>query len=131
MALRMSSAVAEASAISPLRMPRDRHWPSPIIFRAPVELVSPTTTHTLEVPTSSPTMMEEASGIFLPVSRGFYGFDRNLWSEAGFEPTSGNIICNRQINPRNNFSSFLAMIVNGAPVAQLPIEIGQTKDNFR
>ena len=55
-----------ASAISPLRTPRERAWPRPMMFSAPSAPSSPTTAQTFDVPISRPTMMEESSNMFLP-----------------------------------------------------------------
>jgi len=54
-----------ASAISPLRTPRERAWPRPMMFNPLAALISPATTQILEVPISRPTMMEEESTCFL------------------------------------------------------------------
>ena len=42
--------VSGASTISPLRTPRERAWPTPMMFSAPLSFTSPTTAQTLEVP---------------------------------------------------------------------------------
>src|SRR5437868_6765198 len=60
----MSSAAVEASEISPLRTPRERDWPRPMMFGAPEGFTSPTTAQTLLVPISKPTMMDSGSNIF-------------------------------------------------------------------
>ncbi len=59
MALRMSSLARVAATISPLRTPRERDWPTPMMLRAPASLTSPTTAQIFDVPTSRPTMTDD------------------------------------------------------------------------
>src|SRR5580704_2008643 len=93
MALRMSSSAFGGSAISPLRTPRDRHWPSPMMFSVPAAFTSPTAAQIFEVPISSPTIREAGSNIFFPdglrvdvfgdVQRRRAGRHENGWNVAG------------------------------------------------
>src|SRR5437588_12260996 len=98
MALRMSSEASEGSAISPLRTPRERAWPTPMMFRAPAGFISPTTAQTLEVPISRPTITEEGSDIFFLISGGFNHFLSSCRDEARFQPAGWQIVRNREID---------------------------------
>src|ERR1043166_1991422 len=117
MALRMSSAAAEASAISPLRTPRERACPMPIRLRAPAALISPTTAHTLDVPTSRPTMIEPGSNMFTFGCFGRVG--RSRGHEAGFEPASWDVVLNRKIYPGEMPASLATVIDNDVPATHL------------
>src|SRR5579871_5908826 len=64
MALRTSSSAVGGSATSPLRTPRERDWPRPMMLSVPAALTSPTAAQTFEVPISRPTMSEAGSNIF-------------------------------------------------------------------
>jgi len=66
MAARKSSSTCSVLQISPLRTPRERDWPRPMMFSAPSAFCSPTTTQIFEVPISRPAMMLESSNIFSP-----------------------------------------------------------------
>src|SRR2546427_2342479 len=117
MAWRTSSSAMGASAISPLRTPRERAWPRPTMFRALSAPSSPTTAQTLEVPISKPTMMEEGSNMFFPGAQEFGHFGRNRGDRAGFQPTSRDVIGEGKIKAGNGFAHFLAQINNFAPAA--------------
>ena len=90
--------------ISPLRTPRERAWPRPTMFRAPSALESPTTAQTLEVPISSPTMMEEGSNMFFPGAQGFGWLGSGGRDGAGFEPAGGDVVGDRQIERGNRLA---------------------------
>src|ERR1035441_6254403 len=128
MAWRTSSSASGASAISPLRTPRERDWPSPTIFSAPSGASSPTTAQTLDVPISSPTMIEEALNMsFLEV----YGSGRpgsRGENRAGLNPTRRNIIGDREIKCGNGLAHLLAQVKNLMPPAQLLLQVGQAKN---
>src|SRR3954464_15408067 len=102
MALRISSAVALALTISPLRTPRDRAWPRPTMFRPPCSPISPMTAQILEVPMSNPTMMGDELNMFFPVR----GILRNNRKKSGgrvggrLDPASRHVISHRQIKRR-------------------------------
>src|SRR5258706_12417144 len=98
MALRMSSEAGDGSAISPLRTPRERAWPKPMMLRAPDGFTSPTTAQTLEVPISSPTMIEDASNISFLVVGGFEDLLSLRRNEVRFLPASRQIVRHRQID---------------------------------
>src|SRR5882724_5917688 len=121
MACRTSSSTVGASAISPLRTPRERAWPRPTMFRAPSSLSSPTTAQTLEVPISRPTIMEEGSNMLLFNAKGFERLRIGRRDSTGFEPARGNIIRNGQIESSDGLIHFLTHVENFMPPAQLLI----------
>src|SRR5260370_17360614 len=127
-ALRTSSAAAEGSEISPLRTPRERDCPRPMIFRAPEALTSPTTAQTLDVPISRPTMIEDdGSNIFLPVRLGLVWFRGCRGKQARFQPASREVVRDRKIQRSDLLAVPLTVIVHAAPTAQLPVEVVQAK----
>src|SRR6266700_2500150 len=130
MAWRTSSSAAGASAISPLRTPRERAWPRPTIFNAPSQLSSPTTAQTLDVPTSRPTMMEEGSNMFFLYAYRFGEFRRGGRQRVRVLPTGRDTVGNREIERRNHFCHFLTEIENSTPAAQLLLEIVKAKGDF-
>src|SRR6266436_336686 len=112
MALRMSSEATEGSAISPLRTPRERAWPTPMMLSTPDVLASPTTAQIFEVPISSPTIMEEGSNIFFLIARRLREFLSDGRDHARFQPASRQIVRDRQIERGQMFAGALAVIVN-------------------
>src|SRR5713101_6162319 len=108
----MSSEATEASAISPLRTPRERAWPRPMILRAPAGLTSPTTAQILEVPISKPTIIEDGSNIFFLVTGWFEDFLRGHRDKAGFEPAGRQIIRNGKIDGGQVLARCLPMIID-------------------
>src|ERR1700704_1879802 len=105
MAWRTSSSARGASAISPLRTPRERAWPRPTMFSAPSALKSPTTAQTLEVPISSPTMIEAGLNMFPLRSQGFWQPGNRTGREAaGFDPPGGNVVGDRQVQHADGFA---------------------------
>src|ERR1051326_4480108 len=122
MALRMSPPATAASMISPLRTPRERAWPTPMTLRTPESLTSPTTAQILDVPTSSPTMTEDWSNMFLPVDGGFVGPGGGRRDGAGFEPHDGRVVGHRQVEGADDLADPFPEIVNQAPVAELILE---------
>src|SRR5664279_2552464 len=130
MAWRTSSSASGASAISPLRTPRERAWPRPTIFSAPSAASSPTTAQTLDVPISSPTMIEEALnmsflGVYDSGNPGSRGRNR-----AGFKPAGRDIIGNREIECGDGLAHPLAQVKNLMPPAQLLLQAGQGKNHL-
>src|SRR5271154_3265343 len=97
MALRTSSLAREASAISPLRTPRERAWPRPMMFKALAALISPATTQILEVPISRPTMMEEESNMFSFWARGWEGARRHCRKGGGRDPMDRQVVGNGEV----------------------------------
>src|SRR5438445_12506333 len=130
MAWRTSSSAAGASAISPLRTPRERAWPRPTILSAPSELSSPTTAQTLDVPTSRPTMMEEGSNMFFLYAYRFGEFRRSRRQRVRILPSGRDTGGNRKIQRRDRLRHFLSEIENFAPAAQLLLEIEEAKGDF-
>src|ERR1700731_1750279 len=129
MALRTSSSAVEASAISPLRTPRERDWPRPMTFNAPAALTSPTAAQILDVPISSPTMSEAGSNIFFAVAVvGFY-LRAGRRGCARLQPGGGYIIGERKVQGVNGPAQFLSPIKNLAPAAELPVQIPGGKSN--
>jgi hypothetical protein len=83
--------------ISPLRTPRERDCPRPMMFSVAVgALCSPTTTQILEVPISRPAMMLASSNIFPPGFQGFH-FGCRVRCGAGHHPVHRHIIGHRQV----------------------------------
>src|ERR1017187_9025649 len=133
MALRTSSSACVVSTISPLRTPRERAWPRPMMFNpAPAGSAfrSPTTAQTLDVPISKPTIMDESSNIFPPGVSGVDGPGCGGRRHDGFHPTDRHVVGNRQIERRHRFVHALSQIVNFAPTPQLLLQIVQTESNF-
>src|ERR1035441_1801731 len=110
MALRTSSSARAGSAISPLRTPRERAWPTPMMLRAWLALISPTTAQIFEVPISNPTMMEVESNIF-PFR--FIRFDKLIEERrqggAG-HPADGEMVGNGNIEGGDGPAGGLAVI---------------------
>src|SRR5689334_19918212 len=117
MALRTSSSAVGASAISPLRTPRERDWPSPMILRTPAALTSPTAAQIFEVPISRPTMNEEGSNIASPSDDlGFaFGNDRLCGS---LDKLRRNVVRNRQVERGDAFAASLGLLVNFVPATE-------------
>src|SRR5208282_2038636 len=111
MALRTSSPARAASAISPLRTPRERAWPRPMMFRLLAAVISPATTQIFEVPISRPTMMEEESNMFPFWARRFEGARGHRRNGGGRDPMDGQIILNGKVERRDGFAAFLVPIV--------------------
>src|SRR4051794_38543597 len=113
MALRISSAVALALTISPLRTPRERAWPRPMMLRAPWSLISPMTAQILDVPMSNPTMTGDELNMFFP---GFKALGKE-WRAGGkivggrLGPARRNEIANGQIQRGED-------AILGAPIFQ-------------
>src|SRR5260370_23663152 len=126
----MASSAVGGSAISPLRTPRERDWPRPTILRAPSGLKSPTTAHTFEVPTSNPTIMEDASNMFLFGASLFRESGRTGREGAGFEPAGRHVVGDRQVKRGNLLAHFLSLVKNGAPAPDLLFDAGQTESDF-
>src|SRR6478672_12715039 len=102
MALRISSAAALALTISPLRTPRERDWPRPIMLRPPWSPISPMTAQIFDVPMSNPTMTGDELNMFFPVP----GILKKDWRSDGrrvggrLDPASRHVIPHRQIERR-------------------------------
>src|SRR5260370_32101594 len=110
MALRTSSSAMGASAISPLRTPRERDWPRPMTFNAPAALTSPTAPQILDVPISSPSMSEAGSNIFFAVALvGFY-FRARRRGFARLHPAGGQIVGERHFIGVIRSSPFLSFL---------------------
>src|SRR5881394_930725 len=104
MALRTSSAAALALTISPLRTPRDRDWPRPMILRPPCSPISPMTAQIFDVPMSNPTMRGDELNMFFPVL-GILKEDRGNASgsvRAWLDPARRHVVPNRQIKRRQH-----------------------------
>src|SRR2546425_3393308 len=129
MALRISSEATDGSAISPLRTPRERAWPTPMILSTPAALISPTTAQIFEVPISSPTIMGGGSNIFLFVTRRLGDFLRFRRKKARFQPARRQIVGDRKINRGQVLAGSLAVIMDQTPAAELVIEIVQAKNH--
>src|SRR5262249_45802051 len=130
MALRTSSAAAAASAISPLRTPRERACPTPTMFRVPAEFTSPTTAQTFDVPISSPTMMDEESNMFSFIKGRFGSFGRRRGHTAVVGPQHRRIIADGQFEGVDHFAAALRFVMNRMPAAQLSVEIREAKRYF-
>src|SRR6266436_1637295 len=130
MALRMSSEAREGSAISPLRTPRERDWPTPMMLRTPSGLTSPTTAQIFEVPISRPTIMEEGSDISFLVSRGFNEFLNGHGDKARLEPARRQIVGDREIDRGQMLADELAVIIDQPPATELAPDIVESKDDF-
>src|SRR5712664_2238760 len=122
MALRMSSEAREGSAISPLRTPRERDWPTPMMLRTPAGLTSPTTAQIFDVPISRPTIIEEGSDIFFLVSRGFSELLNGSGDNVCFKPASRQIVRDREINRGQMLADKLAVIINQPPATKLALD---------
>src|SRR6266498_2553684 len=122
MALRMSSLARPASTISPLRTPRERDWPTPMMLSAPASLTSPTMAQIFDVPASSPTMTVDWSSMFLFVERDFVAFGDRGRRRAGVEPEHRGVVGDRQIERANGLADFFPVIEHQPPVAQLLLE---------
>src|SRR5581483_9470015 len=122
MALRTSSSAVGASAISPLRTPRERDCPTPIRLSAPAALTSPTTAQILEVPISSPTIKEAGSNIFSPVAVRVFDFGAD-GRRCGPRQAGGNVVRHRQIQRDETFVHPLPPVINLPPAAQLPVQV--------
>src|SRR5215831_5805742 len=107
--------------ISPLRTPRERAWPRPMMFSPPSAFCSPTTTQIFEVPISRPAMMLESSNIFPPDFCWFNRLGRAIHRHGTrHHPAHGNIVAHRQIHRGDVALVRLpAVIVNLPPAAQL------------
>src|SRR5579859_1006082 len=117
MALRTSSSAVGASAISPLRTPRERDCPRPTMFNAPAAFTSPTAAQTFDVPISRPTINDEAgSNIFSPVVLlrlllcVFVGGARAWRQYRGVSPFQGNVFRHGQIHPRDRLVRPAALV---------------------
>src|SRR3989442_6921041 len=130
MALRMSSDAREASAISPLRTPRERAWPTPMMLSAPEGFTSPTTAQILDVPVSSPTIIEEGSNIFFLITRRFDDFLICQGHEPRFEPAGGQIVGDGEVNESQALAAGLAVIADQPPAPKLALEIVQAENNL-
>src|ERR1051326_8299090 len=97
----MSSPAMAASTISPLRTPRDRDWPTPMMLRAPDSFASPTTAQIFDVPTSRPTMTDDWSNMFFPVEGGFLGFGGGGRQGGGIEPEDRRIVGDGEIDRKS------------------------------
>src|SRR5262245_4168273 len=126
----MSSSAAGASAISPLRTPRERHWPRPTIFNPPSWPISPTTAHTFEVPISSPTMMEEGSNMSLFAPRCFRKFGRGGRQGARLQPAGRDVVAHGKIEGSHGLAHFLSLGINFLPAPQLLLDIVHAKSDF-
>src|SRR5688572_4270643 len=113
--------------ISPLRTPRERHWPTPITFKEPTGLISPTTAHTFDVPISKPTMMDEESNMFLFAAQSFQRLGSGRRRQARIEPARGHIICHGEIHPRHVFARPLPIFMHDAPPAELSFHVREPK----
>src|SRR5260370_3681767 len=122
----MASSAVGGSAISPLRTPRERDWPRPPILRAPSGLKSPTTAQTFEVPTSKPTIMEDASNMFLFGASLFRESGRTGREGAGFEPAGRHVVGDRQLKRGNRLAHILSLFKKRAPAADLLVDADQT-----
>src|SRR5262245_23991535 len=122
MALRMSSPASSGSTISPLRTPRDRDWPTPMMPRAPEAFTSPTTAHTFDVPISRPTMTEDGSNIFLFGGWRPPGFGCAGRNGAGLQPEHGHIVGHGKIERQNRPAPGTAVIVHRPPPPELLID---------
>src|SRR4051812_19008599 len=129
-ACRMSSSASDVSAISPLRTPRERAWPSPMMFKAPSAFSSPTTAHTFDVPTSNPTMIEEGSNMFLFSANRFRQLGGREWNRAGLQPPSWIIVADRQIERPDCFVLLLRGRKYFMPSAQLLLDVPEAKSNL-
>src|SRR5271157_5414610 len=123
MALRTSSSARAGSAISPLRTPRERAWPTPMMLRAPAALISPTTAQIFEVPISNPTMMAGESNIF---PFWFIRFDKLIEQRrhgvAG-HPAHRQVVGDGDVQRGDGFALRLAVVVDRPPAAQLDVEL--------
>src|SRR5262249_24056598 len=115
----MSSAASVGSTISPFRTPRERDWPTPMMLRAAGGVTSPTTAHTLEVPTSRPTMTWDGSNIFLPGRGRCVGFGFGRRDRCSFEPERRYVVRNGKIGREDYPAGAAAEIVHSAPSPQL------------
>src|SRR5262249_26128021 len=131
MACRMSSSATRASAISPLRTPRERACPNPTILSPPSATSSHTPPQTLQVPVSKQTMMEEGSNMFSSgVSQRLGRFGCRGRDSAGFQPTCRNVVGNRQVQGRDYFVLLLASVEDFPPAQQLSFEVVRSKGDF-
>src|ERR1017187_8202261 len=105
--------------ISPLRTPRERAWPRPMMFSAPSGFCSPTTTQILDVPISRPAMMLESSNIFPPGSDGMDRSRRQVGRGAGHHPAHRHVVRHGEIRRRDGFLLLQTEIVNLLPASQL------------
>src|SRR5262245_9741582 len=122
MALRMSSPIMAGLMISPLRTARDFAWPRPMMLSAPFSLHCPTTAHTLEVPSSSPTIIGEGSNMLFFVARKIQagrGADR---SRDVLLPAGGNIVRYGQVEWRDGFGCVERVVMKDAPALQLAVK---------
>src|ERR1017187_2330304 len=129
-AARKSSSTCSGLMISPLRTPRERDCPRPVMFSAPSALCSPTTTQIFEVPISRPAMMLESSNISPPGFQGFHRFRRHARREAGRHPAHRHIVRHRQIHRRDGFLLLQTEIMNLLPALQLLVKVTEAERDF-
>src|ERR1035438_7575495 len=115
---------------SPLRTPRERAWPRPMIFSAPSAPCSPTTTQIFEVPISRPAMMLESSNISPPVSDRMDCSRCGARNDAGHRPAHRHVVRHRQIRRRDVFLLSQTEIVNLLPAQQLLLNILKPERDF-
>src|ERR1017187_3970091 len=116
--------------ISPLRTPRERAWPRPMMFSAPSGPCSPTTTQIFEVPISRPAMMLESSNMSPPGSVGIHRSRRRARCSAGGHPAHRHVVRHGQIRRRDGFLLLQTEIVNLLPASQLLLDIVETERDF-
>src|ERR1039457_6460824 len=130
MAFRTSSSACFGSTISPLRTPRERAWPTPMIFSEPSAACSPTTAQTFDVPISRPTMMFESSNIFPPRWCKCRVLGRNDRRGVRIHPVHRHIVGYRQVRRGDGLVVAQSQIVNDAPTPQLLLHILQAEGDF-
>src|SRR5665213_487924 len=129
-AARKSSSTCSGLMISPLRTPRERAWPRPMMFSRPSAFSSPTTTQIFEVPISRPAMMLESSNIFPPGFQGFHRLRRHDRRGAGHGPAHRHVVRHRQVHRGDGFLLVHAEVVNLPPAPQLLLQIVEAKRDF-
>src|SRR5271154_5443001 len=130
MAARKSSSTCSGLMISPLRTPRERDWPMPMMLGTPSAPCSPTTTQIFEVPISSPAMMLASSNIFPPGFNRFHRLGRRVRCGIRHDPVYRHVIGYRQIKRRDGFALVQPQVIDLPPAAQLLIQIIQTESNL-
>src|SRR6266516_3708937 len=110
MAFRMSSLASVASTISPLRTPRERDWPTPMMLSVAASLTSPTTAQIFDVPISRPTMTDDWSNMFLSGEGGFVEPGRRWRQRAGFDPEHRGVVRHRKVEGADSLAHLPAVI---------------------
>src|ERR1017187_3783487 len=129
-AARKSSSTCSGLMISPLRTPRERACPRPMMFSAPSAFCSPTTTQIFDVPISRPAMMLESSNISPPIFQGFHRLRRHDRRDARRHPAHRHIVRHRQIRRGDGFLLLQTKIVNLLPALQLLLKVVEAESDF-